>query len=211
MKKIDSLTISIIILLFCAIFIAWIKTAKVQEGNDVEKPQVPGRLGEWIFSRDIPINEEFLNILGTRGAVLAEYGNSEGEKIYLYILKSASRRSSIHPPEYCYLGSGKNELLRKETVILDIGAGHKVPVNYLLVQTEKGFQSVLYFYTANELITNSYYKQQLYFLIKRLAGKNIEGSLIRISKIYSQNNSEEEFLGLQHVAKSVVIEMKIFN
>ncbi|MBI4844938.1 MAG: EpsI family protein [Candidatus Omnitrophica bacterium] len=203
-KKTDSLLISLVILVIAALMSGLVNSAKTSYSDEVDKPVFPLNLGEWNFFREIPLSEDVLNILGTRGAGLAEYSNKEGEKLSWYILKTGSRRASIHQPEYCYLGSGKNELLQRGTMTIDRDENNSFKVNYLIVQAKNGFQAVVYFYTANELISNNYYKQQFYFLLRRLKGEKIEGSLIRISKFYFHNDSSLELKNLQHIVPQVI-------
>ena len=204
-KKINSLTISIgILLVFLILMMKISSSAGVQSPVNPVKPVLPKFISDWKYYREIDIPDDILKILGTKEAVLGEYLDKGGDSLNLYILKSSGRRSVIHPPEYCYMGSGKNELLGKGTRLIEDNKGNKLAVNYLYVQVEHGFQVVIYFYTANDMVTHNYYKQQFNFLINRLKNKKIEGCLIRISK-YSQNDDFEQTLKkLQPVVKQLL-------
>ncbi|MFH2138101.1 MAG: exosortase C-terminal domain/associated protein EpsI [Candidatus Omnitrophota bacterium] len=203
-KKLDSLTISIIILAVFAVVVSFLNTSRANVSAEAEKPALPLQLSDWKLLRDVVIPEDILAVLGTKAASLGEYANALGEKVNLYILKSSGRRSTIHPPEYCYLGSGKNELLKKGKFPMNIDDKQTIKVNYMFIQIEGGFQTVVYFYTANELITNNYYKQQLFFLLKRLKSAEVQGSLIRISKFSKNNDFLAEINSLQPIVKSIV-------
>jgi EpsI family protein len=210
-RKIDTLTISILILLIFAVFTARINFIKASGSAEMQKPEFIYRLGDWKFNQEIPISDDILRILGTKGAALGEYVDSSGDKLWLYILKSRGRRSSIHQPEYCYIGSGKNELLEKGRKMIDIDSQTKVPVNYIFVQNEKGFQVVVYFYTINDVITNNYYLQQLLFLQRRLSNRTAEASLIRLSKFSKSRKFTKDLQSLQHVAIQIVKKIKFIN
>lgn len=203
-KQVDSLIVSIFVLLICALFIARLNIIKGASFQGIEKPVLPVVVDGWNFGREISLSDDVLSILGTKGAILSEYVNHAGDKIYLYVLRTAGRRSSIHQPEYCYLGGGKNELLKQGTVYIADYEGKNFPVNFLCIQTAGGFQAVLYFYTANDLITNSYYKQQFYFLVNRIKGKKIEGELVRVSKFYVTGDLDKELQILQAFISSIV-------
>jgi EpsI family protein len=196
--KPDNLTVSILSLGFAAVVVGFIVQGRSMTGQDAGMPVLPEHVQDWRLAKTVPIPEEFLQILGTKTAVLGEYCDDAGTSVQLYILRSNGRRSTIHQPEYCYLGSGKNELLKKGTLSTEIASGKRIPMNYLFIQTDHGFQTVLYFYTVNEVITNNYYLQQFLFLANRLKNKKVEGSLVRISR-NSKNNSftdDTEYLQL---------------
>ncbi len=204
-RKIDSLTISCLILVCFVVMTFKINATKESTFRETKKPKLPAQLGGWNLRRELPISDDILAILGTKGAVIGEYVNEKQGKILVYILRSSSRRTSIHQPEYCYIGSGKNELLQKGTVDIQLNTGKSIAVNYLFIQTGRGFQVVTYFYTANELVSNSYNKQQFYFLLKRLKNEPVEGSLVRISKFYRKGKFEEELESLQPIVKSLLM------
>ena len=207
-KKLDTFTVSILILVVFAVFTAKINAVKGHHPLSVSMPVLWKSFGDWKLEEQIDIPEKFLRILGTKTAVLGHYRDNDGNLLQLYILKSSGRRSTIHQPEYCYIGSGKNEILKKGD--FKVFAGEKrgeITVNYFIIQIEQGFQIVSYFYTANELITNNYYKQQIVFLLKRLKNKKIEGSLVRLSKIFKKADFEEEKKLMQHAVKSLLMEI----
>jgi len=207
-RKINTVTISIFILLVSAVFIARINALKASITAEVEKPEFINQLGKWKFNREIPISSDILRILGTKGAALAEYEDASGDKLWLYILKSRGRRSSIHQPEYCYIGSGRNELLERGKKIVDIDTKNKITVNYIFAQNERGFQIVAYFYTVDDFITSNYYLQQIVFLLKRLKGKDVEASLVRISKFIKGNDYSSDLESLEHVAADIVMSLR---
>jgi len=199
----NSLNVSIIILFICLVVVLRIGALQASFNVDIKKPQFAEQLGQWNFKREIPISEGALEILGTKGAGLAEYEDKQGEKLHIYILKTSGRRSSIHQPEYCYSG-GNNEILSKGTMTISPAEKRKMNVNYFIVQSDTGFQVVVYFYTANELISNNYYLQQLFFLKKRLQSKPVEGSLIRVSKFSQDNEFSDDLNKLQLIAEELV-------
>ncbi len=202
--KIDTLSKSIVFLIIFAGLVFLTARLKSEDRMEDYKPLLPAQIGEWSLSAEIPIKDEFLQILGTKSAVLAEYSNNENDKFQIYVLKSSKKRSSFHQPEYCYLGSGKNELMKRGMLNIDLEGEKSTKINYFLAQTGKGTQVVCYFYTVNNMITASYYKQQFYYLLNRLKNKRVDGSLVRISKYSLEGNFDDEIKKLQLIVKSVV-------
>jgi len=203
-KKTDTLTISIFILIIAALCGGGVNKIKTSSVDSAEKPLLPAVVGQWTLSDEIVIPDKFLRILGTKTASLGEYDSDTGEKLQLYILTSENRRASIHQPEYCYMGSGANEILKKGAIALELGDGKHARVNYFFLQTEKGFKLVNYFYTANDLVTNNYYRQQLYFLLGRLKGETVQGSLVRISKFVKNDDFSNDQDSLQVFTSQLV-------
>ncbi|MCP4649468.1 MAG: EpsI family protein [PVC group bacterium] len=203
-KKIDNLTISVLVLFVFVLLTMRIVSSREEFALEVEKPSIPAELADWKLLGEVVIPEDILKILGTKAATLGEYRNAAGEKIDLYILKSSGRRSTIHSPEYCYLGSGKNELLKRGKYDVSLDSGKTLKVNYLFIQIEGGFQTVVYFYTANQLKTHNYYKQQLFFILKRLKNEPVEGCLMRVAKFSRNNDLEPSLESLQPVVRELV-------
>ena len=196
-------------LLLCILFAAGVTMLEKQRERftvDFVKPVMPARLGQWTFRKEIPITDEVLAILGTKGAVLAEYENPSGEAVEVYVLRGSSKRSSIHQPEYCYLADERNELLEKINVRVTRD-GREFPLTFMKIKSGDVFQAIAYFYTANDLITNSYARQQLFFLRCRLQGRPVEGSLIRISKFSKELDNNHDISVLQDVSFQIVSEL----
>ncbi len=205
-RKNGSLTTSVFVLA-CAALTAWyIQSARLSGAVAAAMPVLPSKIGEWSLLRTVAIPDEFLKILGTKTASLGEYAGNDGKIIQVYILQTSGRRSTIHQPEYCYLGSGKNELLKRGTVGVELPDKRTVPLNYLLLQTERGFEAVLYCYTVGNIVTDSYYRQQFLFLLNGLKNKKVVGSLIRISKNYQSENNAKDLSELQLFANKLLKE-----
>ncbi|MFH1458950.1 MAG: exosortase C-terminal domain/associated protein EpsI [Candidatus Omnitrophota bacterium] len=203
-KSKNTLIISLGVLLFFCVLMAHFKNMKSVFSTEVAKPKLLEKYGEWSYLREIPISENILEVLGTKGAVLGEYKNAQGEKLQVYILKASLKRSSIHQPEYCYLGATE-ELIKKGSLNIDLNKKEKIPVNYLLVKTQAGIDLVMYTYETNCIFTNNYYWQQFLFLIQRLKGHSVNGSLIRVSKSTINDKLSDDIKVLQLVIKSIVI------
>ncbi len=200
--KKNSLTVSVIVLLVANLLVFHLSGMN-RETLSETPPRLPESVREWGLAREIEIPAEFLEILGTSGASLGEYRNEQGESVLLYIIKTSSRRASIHPPEYCFLGGGDRELLRKG---LTEGLPRRqaaTKVNYLVIQQPEGFTSALYFYTEGSSVTASYLTQQLYFIFKRLKNIPVEGKMIRISSPYPVKNPDIELEKLKTFTQSL--------
>ncbi|RKY34308.1 MAG: EpsI family protein [Candidatus Omnitrophota bacterium] len=209
-RKIDTLTISCIILFIACVLALGVNAFKKIEIKDAPKPILPQEIGDFVLINQVNLPETLIKSLQTKAASVGEYEDNSGEEIQLYVLSSAGQRSIIHQPEYCYLGSGKNELLKKGVLNIAINNHKFEQVNYFLIQIEQGFQVVLYFYTVNHLITNSYAKQQIYFLIERLKNQQVIGSLVRVSKLFKHKDSQGELDFMRPILKNI-IENRYFN
>jgi EpsI family protein len=135
-------------------------------------------IGEW-KGKDLEITEEEYKILETRNLILREYTNPRNEKIALFIVYSETNRSVFHPPEVCMIGSGL-DIVEKDVEKIDY-AGRVISTNKM--RTEKGEYKALalYCYKAQNLYTDSYYLQQVYFAFNQIFHNQVKGATIRVT------------------------------
>lgn len=142
-------------------------------------------------SKDVSLDEKTYEILNTRTIFFRQYSRGEEMPIWFLVVYGEEDRQSFHPPEYCYLGSGDVELVSKKVEKVDLDMGG-LEANRLLFKMDRHRQLVYYWYTAGEKMTASYYKQQMFFMMAQLKRKKIGGTLIRISTIVPETESEED-------------------
>ncbi len=208
-KKLSTLNLSLLIMLIFALAVLKVHFSLVHFQAIEKKPDLPAVLGQWCYFREIPISEAALNVLGTKSAALADYEDGKGDLARLYILASYGRRSSIHEPEFCYAGSGKNDIIAKGETIIGRGKGRPFPVNYFILDTDYGYQAVMYTYTVGQEITSSYLKQQILFVVKRFKKRNVLGRLIRVSKFCKNKNYSKDLAMLEDIMVQEVKDIKL--
>ena len=167
------------------------KIQDITQGSSF-KINLPLDFGDW-KGKDANIgNAEMQDIqenLGTDKIILRHYVNSKNEYVQLYIVFSQKNRTSFHPPEYCYIGSGSAELTSKKMVSLNSDS-KSLDINRLVFQTPKGRQLVVYWYQAGKRMFASYTRQQMYLAFDALRNRPFKGFMIRVSTIDKQSDEE---------------------
>lgn len=186
-KKDLTFAIAVILLALTAGAVFFITALKGYGGNETRLLQFPREVDGW-DGEDIPVDKHTYEILGTDKVLLREYSNQQKEKVQLFVVYSERKRQSFHPPEYCYLGSGKVELLNKEKLKLKIEDNKTIGVNKLIFGIGVSKQLVLYWFAAGDIMTDSYYKQQWHFVMNQLkaclpvySSGGGAGALVRVS------------------------------
>ncbi len=172
--------IAVIILALTGCGVLFIGSLKKASALDVKLLEFPMQVGEWT-GKEMPMDKRVYEILGTDKVLLRQYADKKDEKVWLAVVYGEQNRQSFHPPEYCYLGGGNVELLDKEIAKIMIDGQKSMDVNKLTFQMGKHKQLVLYWYTAGDLMTENYYKQQLYFVMNQLRYGKSGGTLVRVS------------------------------
>lgn len=189
-KKILS-NVILFILLFAAAFlgreIGEFKKLPVKPNKILEFPY---NLGDY-KSRELSLEQNVYKILNTDTIVARMYSKANQIPLWLIVVYGEEDRQSFHPPEYCYLGAGNVELLKKnvEPVSLKTEVFY---ANTLLFKVPHCKELVFYWYTAGSQMTASYYKQQFFFVKEQIKGNRIGGSLIRVSTVVLEKETEED-------------------
>lgn len=182
-KNLNSI-IAIIILITCGAFVFAIASFKRTPSRNIKLLEFPLKIGEWtgnnIKFKDKEYEKQIYEILGTDKVLLRSYTNEKNEKVAVQIVYSDQNRQSFHPPEYCYLGSGYNELLETGKVKIALDGGKTLTVNKAVYQARGGKILLLDWYMAGDLMTENYYKQQIYFVMNQIKHGKSGGSAVRI-------------------------------
>jgi len=172
--------VAVIILALTGCGVLFIGALKKAPALDVKLLEFPMRVGEWT-GKETPMDKRVYEILGTDKVLLRQYADKKDEKVWIAVVYGEQKRQSFHPPEYCYLGSGNVELLKKELAKIKIDEQKSMDVNKLTFQMGKYRQLVFYWFTAGDLMTENYYKQQFYFVMNQLKYRKSGGTLVRVS------------------------------
>lgn len=200
MEKMKILILAFILFAGCVLALSLSSQKAGPEKNYIDS--FPLNIGDWKAEK-IPINDEDLRILGTRNVLLADYRKSPAQNkiVQLLIVLSSTDRSSFHPPEYCFIGSGA-QLLKKDSYQVKVGADREeIEMNRLLFKMEMNLEMLIfYWYDTGKSATRSYYSQQAKLIPKILAGKRPFGAMIRLQvevknrDLDQANKTVEEFL-----------------
>jgi EpsI family protein len=172
--------VAVILLALAACGVLFITSFRKVPALDVKLLEFPMQVGEWTGT-DMPMDKRVYEILGTDKVLLRQYADKKDERVWLAVVYGEQKRQSFHPPEYCYLGGGNVELLNKEITKIKIDEQKSMDVNKLTFQMGKYKQLVLYWFTAGDLMTENYYKQQIYFVMNQLKYRKSGGTLVRVS------------------------------
>jgi EpsI family protein len=207
-KKDLNLIVAIVILIACGVCVLATSFLKRTPSRDVKLLEFPLKIGEWTGTDMKFENKEYEKqvyaILGTNKVLLRSYADAGKDKAAIQVVYSDQKRQSFHPPEYCYLGSGDNELLEtgKAQVVLD--GGKALAVNRTVYQVKRGKVLMLDWYTAGDLMTENYYKQQLYFVINQLKGGKSGGSAVRVWTPIINNDTDAAFDRCRRLIRELV-------
>ena len=206
-KKELNLVIAITILAACGAGVLGISTMKRMPSRQVKLMDFPLKLGEWT-GKDIKFeNKEYekqvYQILGTDKVLIRAYSDTKNEAVAIQVVYSDQKRQSFHPPEYCYLGSGANELLETGKVQVSLGGGKILDANRTVYQIKKGKILMLDWYTAGDMMTGNYYKQQIYFVINQLGHAKNGGSAIRVWTPIIDNDANAAFDRCQRLIREI--------
>jgi EpsI family protein len=182
-KEINTL-ISIVVLFACLTAVLFISSLKRTPARDVRILSFPMELAGWqgadVEFKDKEYLKRVYEILGTDKILIRSYRNSGGERISMQVVYSDQKRQSFHPPEYCYLGSGNNEMLYRGKVDIDLGGGESFSANESVYQVSRNKVLMLDWYTSGDIMTGNYYKQQLYFVLNQFKHAKNGGSAVRV-------------------------------
>ena len=207
-KKELNFIIAIAILAACAACVLGISTVKRTPSREVKLMGFPLKVGEWtgtdIKFEDKEYQKQVYRILGTDKVLLRSYMDAKNEGAAIQVVYSDQKRQSFHPPEYCYLGSGANELLETGKTQVALDGGKLLSVNRTVYETRKGKVLMLDWYTAGDMMTGNYYKQQIYFVINQLKHARSGGSAVRVWTPIIGDDTDAAFDRCQRLIREVV-------
>lgn len=207
-KKESNLIIAVAILVLCLISVMFISSLKRTPSREVELLDFPLQIGDWrgtdVKFEDKEYLKKVYEILGTDKILIRTYVNSKNERVSMQVVYSDQKRQSFHPPEYCYLGSGSNEMLTRGKVDIDLGVRQKMSANESIYQVKKSKVLMLDWYTAGDTMTENYYKQQLSFVINQLRGGKSGGSAIRVWTVVINDDTKAALERCRNFIKEIV-------
>lgn len=152
------------------------------------------QIGEW-RGIPLPVEPQFISVLRFDDYLLADYAETGGGPITLYMAYYRSQRKgqSAHSPQSCIPGGGW-EITSHRTLDLPVngGEGLVAPVNRVLIQKDQQKQLVLYWFKQRDRSLSSEYLVKFYLFWDALTRQRSDGALIRLSASVGPGESEQD-------------------
>jgi exosortase D (VPLPA-CTERM-specific) len=154
----------------------------------------PMEVKEWNGKRDT-IEEKFRKGLYFSDYFLADYQNSQGKRVNLYVAYYASQRKaeSIHSPETCLPGSGwefKNA--GRKSLVLEERSGKTARVMAARMENAGERQIVYYWFAQRGRINTSLTEVKIYNFWDALTRQRTDGALVRLITPVMQGEQIED-------------------
>ncbi len=162
---------------------------------------LPSQFGPWT-SRDIPIDQQTLDILGAGEFLLRDYTNESEPQptigLFLAYFRSQRAGDTIHSPNHCLPGAGWVPTQRK---VIQIARpdGPSFPANRYVISKSGERALVLYWFLAHDRAVASEYWAKYYLVADSIRMNRSDGALVRmITPMYereSPDDAEKRLLG----------------
>ena len=143
-----------------------------------EATPVPGQLGLWV-GKPLQVDDRTVNILETDDVSMMEYRMGQEPPVWLAQVAGFGNRAAFHPPELCYVGSHFQVVEREPISVIVNGQARNV-MRLVVTQGKERFET-WYWFTAEDRVTHSYYRQQLWLAADSIRHRPMSGTLVRIS------------------------------
>ena len=204
-KKMVTLTFIMLILAAISISAQFYSLNGEGEIAPLLKNSLKTETSDWI-SRDEKLEESYYNMLGTDDIMMREYYKKNNyfsdRSVYLYFVHARGNRTPfLHRPELCLQGEGYNLYDKKDIELQKTGI---TVTRMLFVRGREGLL-VYYWYICNGKELNSFLKLQWKMFTD--IEKNLDCSMIRISRVVDPANVEEGEILLREFAESGIHEI----
>ncbi len=160
--------------------------------------QIPTIIGPWNVSRDIPLSQDTLDVLGQGDFLNRDYGSSptvaqsaagtqpqssvnSTVPVNLFIGYFPTQRTgqTIHSPQHCLPGAGWTFESSRYVNIPDVN-GKLYNVGEYVISNGEARQFVIYWYQAHGRSIANEYKAKLYMVGDAIRTNRTDGALVRI-------------------------------
>lgn len=154
------------------------------------------------------MEERFINALDLTDYVIADYVDTQGRSVNLYVAyyASQSKGKSIHSPATCLPGSGWD--FRQSGIArinLSPSPGHSFAVNRAVMQKGSTRQVVYHWMPQRGRILTNAYQLKLYAFWDALTRQRTDGALVRaITKVREQEDIEQAEARLKDFVRDIV-------
>ncbi|MDH5766066.1 MAG: VPLPA-CTERM-specific exosortase XrtD [Gammaproteobacteria bacterium] len=151
--------------------------------NFIEFPMV---IGEWNGKRD-RLEQIYLDALKLDDYVIADYHNSNGEKVNFYSAYYETQQAgeAAHSPRTCIPGGGWRIKSHDQKIIKGLTSvnGGPLSVNRLLIQKGDFTQVVYYWFKMRERNQTSEYSLKLYLIWDAITRNRTDMALVRFTTV----------------------------
>lgn len=144
--------------------------------------EFPLNIGSW-QGKASQLDEKIYNILGVEDYIMADFRNSPGKVINLYVgfYQSQKQGDLIHSPKNCLPGAGWN-IIDSAVIPIDLDTPilKKTKVIKLLLAKGGQQQVVLYWFQSRGRIIASEYMQKIWLVVDSITKNRTDGSFIRL-------------------------------
>ena len=189
---------TVIVLLTATAFILLTRGDKDDVPPHQPLSQMPTTIGAWTGSRDIPLDQETLNVLGQGDFLNRVYGSSPSlhpsatqdqpqsavnpaVPVSLFIGYFPTQRTgqTIHSPQHCLPGAGWTFESSRYVDMPDIN-GKLYNVGEYVISNGETRQFVIYWYQAHGRSIANEYKAKLYMVRDAIRTNRTDGALVRV-------------------------------
>jgi EpsI family protein len=143
----------------------------------------PSQLGNW-QGKDIPLDQETLDILGPGDFLVRAYRAPSGDLPYvdLFLAYFPSQRTgdTIHSPKHCLPGAGWTPE-ENDRVTVSLPGHSPFPANRYVISKAGARKLVLYWYWAHDRGVASEYWAKYYLVKDAIRMNRSDGALVRIT------------------------------
>jgi len=169
----------------------------------------PKQIGEWVGKEKF-LAENMLEEVGADDYFLADYNNSKGHWINLYVsfYQSQQEGDLIHSPKNCMPGAGWS-IPRTSLEELEFPGDNPHKIKAIKLDLTKGprKQIMLYWFQSRGRFISSEYMQKIYLVIDSITRQRTDGSFVRlIAPIV--NNEAETLNHLKDFARQIMPDLK---
>ena len=150
----------------------------------IKKPlaEFPMKVGDWMGKQG-RFDEKIYDILGVDDSVLADYRNTGGEAVNLYVGFYQSQREGdiIHSPKNCMPGAGWK--ITRTAIDEVAGPGPEIgKIKTIKLTLKKGEMTsiVLYWFQSRGRFISSEYQQKIYLVLDSMFRRRTEGAFVRL-------------------------------
>lgn len=142
----------------------------------------PSSLGSWT-ARDIPIDQQTLDILGSGEFLLRDYASSseQAPPVNLFIAYFPSQRmgDTIHSPSHCLPGAGWVPT-QKALVPISVPGGNSFLANRFVISKAGDRQLAMYWFQAHDREVANEYWAKYYLVADSIRMNRSDGALVRL-------------------------------
>lgn len=143
--------------------------------------ELPLSIASW-EGRELGMDQEILDVLKLDDFIMRSYASLEDTPVWLYVGYYQSQRqgSTYHSPKNCLPGGGW-DIMRSESVMVQVPGFPQMTVNKVLIQKGLEQQVVLYWYHDRGRVIASEYWAKIYLVYDAMTRNRTDGALVRIT------------------------------